>query len=433
MKEDEKRNLLLNECVRYLKKSSAFQKLLAGFREKYRSLGHWGGTVVLKELSREEKMDLGGFLAKDFLKKDDVRITASQMEKALSGTRFAELEWEEILEQYFGRPLITKKADLAAKNTQKDVFFKEILSLFGNADAGGWLQSVLTRHADGYSLIMQHYREDPLQLKKEMMDVLRAAEGLPAIEQGQRRKLLAVFAAEITGNPHAFDDGTFKDKLLRAFLKKKTGLQKVSGMPEAEYKKELYYQAGIIKDELSNDVLVYGICGWDDQGISHEGLEGFCRRREPVRLTLQTVGNLKSIAGADQRAYIVENPAVFSVLVDRYPEKSFVCGNGQLNLATYILLDKLVETTKLYYAGDYDPEGLLIAQNLKQRYEEKLIIWNYNVEWYQRYHADVILKETRLKKLDKIYVQELLELKEYMKREKKAAYQEAMLQAYVIG
>ena len=144
------------------------------------------------------------------------------------------------------------------------------------------------------------------------------------------------------------------------------------------------------------------------------------------------MGNLKSIAGTDQKAYIVENPAVFSVLIDRYPEKSFVCGNGQLNLATYILLDKLVETTKLYYAGDYDPEGLLIAQNLKQRYEEKLIIWNYNVEWYQRYHADVILKETRLKKLDKIYVQELLELKEYMKREKKAAYQEAMLQAYVI-
>lgn len=432
MKEDEKRNLLLNECVRYLKKSSAFQKLLAGFREKYRSLGHWGGTVVLKELSREERMDLGGFLAKDLLKKDDVRITASQMEKALSSTRFAELEWEEILEQYFGRPLITKKADLAAKNTQKDVFFKEILSLFENTGVGGWLQSVLTRHADGYSLIMQHYREDPLQLKKEMLDVLRAAEGLPAIEQGQRRKLLAVFAAEITGNPHAFDDGTFKDKLLRAFLKKKTGLQKMSGMPEAEYKKELYYQAGIIKDELSNDVLVYGICGWDDQGISHEGLEGFCRRREPVRLTLQTVGNLKSIAGTDQRAYIVENPAVFSVLVDRYPEKSFVCGNGQLNLATYILLDKLVETTKLYYAGDYDPEGLLIAQNLKQRYEEKLIIWNYNVEWYQRYHSDVILKETRLKKLDKIYVQELLKLKECIKREKKAAYQEVMLQGYVI-
>ena len=91
-----------------------------------------------------------------------------------------------------------------------------------------------------------------------------------------------------------------------------------------------------------------------------------------------------------------------------------------------------METTKLYYAGDYDPEGLLIAQNLKQRYEEKLIIWNYNVEWYQRYRSDVILKETRLKKLDKIYVQELLKLKECIKREKKAAYQEVMLQGYVI-
>ena len=38
------------------------------------------------------------------------------------------------------------------------------------------------------------------------------------------------------------------------------------------------------------------------------------------------------------------------------------------------------------------------------------------MEWYQRYRSDVILKETRLKKLDKIYVQELLKLKEMHKK-----------------
>ena len=161
-------------------------------------------------------------------------------------------------------------------------------------------------------------------------------------------------------------------------------------------------------------------------------MDGFCRRREPVRLTLQTVGNLETITGSDNRVYILENPAVFSVLIDRYPAQSYVCGNGQLNLATYLLLDKLAESAKLYYAGDYDPEGLLIAQNLKLRYGNDLILWNYDPEWYKRYHTDVVLKETRLKKLEKIHVQELLELKEQMKREKKAAYQEAMLQTYVM-
>ena len=166
--------------------------------------------------------------------------------------------------------------------------------------------------------------------------------------------------------------------------------------------------------------------------MSHEGLEGFCKRQEPVRLTLQTTGNLKRVAGKENRVYIVENPAVFSVLLDRYPEKAFVCGNGQLNLATYILLDKLAESTKLYYTGDYDPEGLLIAQNLKQRYGEILTLWNYDVEWYKRYCTDRILKETRIKKLEKIVLPELQELKKTMQIEKKAAYQEAMLKTYVI-
>ena len=109
MNGEEKKCLLLNECVTYFKKYPVFQKLLEGFWEKYRSLGHWGGTVTLKALSREEKADLGGFLAKDFIGRQVVRITAAQMENALKSTRFAEVEWTEILEQYFERSLVSKK------------------------------------------------------------------------------------------------------------------------------------------------------------------------------------------------------------------------------------------------------------------------------------------------------------------------------------
>ena len=432
MNETEKRHVLLKECVAYFKKSSAFQKLLEGFWDKYRSLGHWGGTVILKGLSREDKAALSGFLPKDFIGRQDVRITAVQMEKALKSTRFAELEWQEILEQYFEKPLVTKKADLAAKRTEKETFFDSLLAPYRDTDAGRWMESVLEHRMDGYGMILQHYREHPMRTKEKLQSVLRAGNGLPDLELGEERKLLAVFAANITGNPHAFDDGKFEERLLRIFLQRKTGFQKKSGMSETEYKNELYYHAGIIKDEVSNDVLVYGIRGWDDSGMIHEGMEGFCKRQEPIRLTLQTVGNLDQITGMDSGVYIVENPAVFSVLLDRYPEKSFVCGNGQLNLATYILLDKLAETTNLYYAGDYDPEGLLIAQNLKLRYGETLTLWNYNVEWYQRYHSNDILKETRIKKLEKIVLPELQALKTIIQTEKKAAYQEAMLETYTI-
>ncbi len=433
MIKEEKKQQLLDECTAYFKKSSAFKKLLDGFREKYRSLGHWGGTVVLKNLSRDEKTALGGFLTRDFMDTENVRITALQMEKALKSTRFAELEWYEILERYFEKSLITKKEDRAAKKEARESFFEEILMQYFDTDTGKWLESVLKQRGEGYGLISQHYRENPPDLKERLHTVLRGGNNLPNLNFGESRELLAVFAARITGNPHAFDDGMFEDKLLRIYLQKKTGFQKPSEMPEAEYKKELYYRAGIIKDEVSNDVLVYGIHGWDVNGTIHEGLEGFNIRREPIRLTLQTAANLKRAAGMENRVYIVENPAVFSVLINHYQEKSFICGNGQINLATYIMLDKLAESAELYYAGDYDPEGLLIAQNLKRRYEEALSLWNYETEWYERYRSDVVLKESRLKKLEKITLPELQELKKAMQIEKKAAYQEAMLQEYAIN
>lgn len=270
------------------------------------------------------------------------------------------------------------------------------------------------------------------ELKENLQAVLRAVDKVKRIEKGESRQLLAVFSAEITGNPHAFDEGTFQEKLLRIFLQGKTGLRKPDQMPEAEYKRELYFRAGIIKDQVSNDVLVYGIHGWDRQDRCHDGLEGFCGRKEPVRITLQTMANLERISGSGSCVYIVENPAVFSVLIDRYPVESFVCSNGQLNLAVYLMLDRLSEAGTLFYAGDYDPEGLLIAQNLKLRYGESMVLWNYNLEWYKKYHADAILNESRIKKLEKVTLPELEELKNAMQEYRHAAYQEAMLEEYEI-
>ena len=63
--------------------------------------------------------------------------------------------------------------------------------------------------------------------------------------------------------------------------------------------------------------------------------------------------------------------------------------SGSCNL---ILLDLLKENHTFHYAGDFDPEGLLIAQNLKERYGSKLTLWNYQVEWYEKYLSDTVLE-----------------------------------------
>ena len=48
-------------------------------------------------------------------------------------------------------------------------------------------------------------------------------------------------------------------------------------------------------------------------------------------------------------------------------------------------------------------------------------------DWYERYLSDVNLSEVRMRKLEKVYLPELLEVKMQMQKRKRAAYQEAML------
>ncbi len=279
-------------------------------------------------------------------------------------------------------------------------------------------------------------------MKKLLENVLDAIEKLPALSQEQgilsgRPELLPVFAAKITGDPHYFDQGTAGERLLSDFLesslekeKREPGSDRQS-LSAAEYKKKLFYEAGILKDELSNDVLVYGIRGRRKNGELHQGIQGFYEAREPLKLTLQTLGCLGEIRGTEgMPVYVVENPAVFSVLSQKYPENTFICGNGQVNLAVLVLMDKLAERHSFYYAGDFDPEGLLIAQRLKLRYKDRLSLWNYRKDLYEKYHSTVELSSERLKKLENIKAEELQEIKEILKRKKQAAYQETMLEEF---
>ena len=51
---------------------------------------------------------------------------------------------------------------------------------------------------------------------------------------------------------------------------------------------------------------------------------------------------------------------------------------------------------------------------------------------YEQNLSDVTLNKRRLKQLDQIFIEELQEIKEDMKYQKKAAYQEIMLENYIL-
>lgn len=422
-------NDLLEECMLYFKARPVYKKLFLKMRDKYVGLGHFGGTAMLTSLSREEKSQLGGFFQRDYTSNKTITISADLMKKCLESSKFAGLTWELILETYFGEPLQVKKEIELAESKRREDYFAEILESISDESGREWLRSILEEKKEGYLLITQLYKESPEELRSILTYVTTGIAKLKVFQDKKQKELLAVFSANVTGNPHYFDEGKTGEKLLFNYLGERNFDLKQEGLSRAEYKNRIYYEAGILKDEVSNDALAYGIHGWKPDGGLHEGIEGFLENREPVKLTLQTIGRLEKVCGQSSQVYVVENPAVFSVLIREYPQRTVICGNGQLRLAVLILMDKFSCDTVFWYAGDFDPEGLLIAQKLKVRYGERLKLCKYEADLYETYLSEVELSDRRMKKLEQVSVQELQEIREAMYKKRRSAYQESMMEA----
>lgn len=288
-------------------------------------------------------------------------------------------------------------------------------------------------------IILQKYKSDREELKLVLENIFKSIKFLPRISENYKedyQEILPIFAAKATGNPHYFDEGTYAEKLFSSFLIEHFQVKRDELSSYSEYKSKIWYEAGIIKDEVSNDVLVYGVKAIDNNDKKHLGIEDFANRNEPLRLTIFNMLRISKLFSYKidnnfQRIYIVENPAIFTLLIKRYPERTIICGNGQIRRAVLMALDLFDNTCKFYYSGDYDPEGLVIAQKLKNRYGERIVFWKYEVEVYKRTLSDVKLDESRLKKLEFISDSKLLPLKNEILMKKKAVYQEQIIQEFI--
>lgn len=410
----------MKECQSYFKSRSVYKKLFVKMREKYASLGHFGGRILLSGLTREEKEQLGGFVQKDYMGKRNVSISMQTLQNALKGSRFSAFTWEEILEEYFGEPLLVKKAVEQNKKRKKQEYFEQIVQNYAGERGRQWFSWMWKEKSAGYQILVQQYNQDSESLQELLCHLFSAVEQLPVFSQKTSR--LPVFAAQITGNPHYFDDGSTAGRLLLYFIQYYFDAEEVEGS-WTEKRSGLFYRAGILKDDLSNYVLTYGLRGSRKEGIEHAGLKGYFLMKEPVFITLLTLQGLEQIWG-NEIIYVVENPAVFSMLIEKYPEITVICTNGQLRLSALLLMDRLSEKSIFYYAGDFDPEGLLIAQNLKERYGERLVLWNYHPAYYEKMKSEVCLSSERLKKLERVHCEGLQEIRAALEEEKKAGYQE---------
>ena len=423
----------INEAVEYFKKKPVYEKLFNEFKKKYESHGKIGGIAVLTGLSTGDKEDISSFLMKDFTSEEEVRVSAKLFEKALLKSRFSSLTTLDIITHYFGIKLRTNKEKSEENEGKRAEYLAELTGYTDKAYIKEWLTGVFCTGADGAVVIARSYNADKNELKIILQKLIKAIPMLPYFQGGKKKELLAVFAAQAAGNPHFFDDNTLAGNLLTAFLRDYFRFGYEDYLSEAENRSNVLFKAGLIKDTLSNDVIAYGIRGKCVDGSLHQGMEGFLNQKEPVKLSLLTLANLEETFtnSVDRRVYIVENPAVFSILTSRFPEKAFICSYGQIRRAVFMLLDLFDKNIVFSYAGDFDPEGLLIAERLKKRYGDRLAFWKYESEMYIKYMSEEKLTKQRIKKLDGVRDAALLKIAELMREEGRAAYQESMLEEYL--
>ena len=451
---------LTSECVAFFKQHPVWKRVFAGFRSKYESYGRFSGKVVVTNLSPEDIEELEGFFGQNYHGKKSATISAEKFTKALSQSKFKEVTPEEILTAFFGEALMGKAEARVLREQRQQAIEQEFLECFSETPAGDMLEAfeVLIKSSTKSNIAQSDITQNnKVQSNKAQSDIAQSNKAhtnkehnnitdrhVEALEGWKRllwlcaqiynalpyrigeKQYLAVFAARLTGNPHAFDHGTTEGKLLYQVIQKdlvKREIQvEASKIFPAYQRQKSFLLSGILIDDISNYALLSNVHAIKKDGSLHKGIEGFCEEKNMVQVPLNVIAEWESIECKNNEIYIVENPSVFAMLCG---EKSCMCMNGQPRLAGLMVLELLARSgTKVYYSGDLDPEGLLIAQKLCQFYDGEFVYWHMKVEDYRACMSKETLSGRRMKMLENVTDEELTPVVHEMASYKMAGYQE---------
>ncbi len=452
------------ECGLYFRNQPEYGRIFKEMRKKWESLGRTAGRVTLAGGTEGEKKALERFLGRA-MEQGQIAFSLSEFEKALGETRYGDVSLKELLEEYFGEPMVGNQERRQQKKTRETEFWDGLEWETGAAEGErqlgeerqpeeevsgaekeaekdvraeiiGWIHEMREQKSQGYMVVMKEYQKSEESAKERIREIVRCLETCRSLSgregaDGYRWKgvRLAVLAAQATGNPHALDRQAVTGNLLSYVLCRRDG----SAFPEnARQWKELYEKNGIWVDELSSTVAAFGIHLMTAEGL-HPAYEGYWLRREPCIISLANLAHVRSAFGESEKIYIVENEMVFSELAGQLSEYpvTLLCTSGQPRTAVYKLMELLCEGcegTSFWYAGDMDPEGLDIAQRISSSFPGRVHIWRMSVKDYEKALSQEQVSGRRLEMMKNLVHPVLKRTAEKIRQQKKAGYQEMLLE-----
>ncbi|BCV24256.1 TIGR02679 family protein [Gelria sp. Kuro-4] len=403
---------------------SGLKRLWPAVKRKYEALGRVGGSVKLTALTPPEREAIGGLLALDLSGQAKCKVALARVDAALRASRFG-CTLVEALEVIYGADLKTRRDRRRAAAQAWEGFFAALEKTPRRKETARWLAELKAGRGAGYRTLLALYRRSREQALATLDTCLRALDRLPVWEISRTR--LPVFAAELTGNPHALDLNTSLGRLVLS------GITCVLGLGEtpltAAEQREAWRRAGLGDDDISSSVAVAGlkVRPHDPRAAIFAASQATAT---PLLLPLRFFQQETAWAAAP--VYVVENPTVFSAILDAadagWELPPLINVSGQPSVAALTLLDELAAAgAPIYYSGDFDWEGLQIGLRVAERCGSAFRPWFFDTRAYQAAPAGLPLTPTQAGRLAALSVPWDPQLPAAIRARGVVVYQEAMV------
>lgn len=420
----------MKKALELINSNKVYKKIFNEVYKKYKIYGKITGSFTLKATCKEEIEVLFNFDSR-VITDGKAKIKSRTVEE-LFNRKLENSTFQQLLVKVIGEELKTNKEVKIKEKDDEILFYEKIVKISKNGVGKKWFMHVLQERSYGYNVINRRYNQDKSsdkleELKSSLVLIINALNELPCLNNEYEN--IAVFAAIHTKDSHFFDNNFFTGRL---FIKALSFTFNKSEPTDINELNELYYEAGIIKDEISNHTTIYGLSGFDKDNKAIASINSFNNWKEPLQISVSNLLKIDYLKAINNTVFIFENPAVFHKILKKVEGNiSLICTSGQLNLSSYMILNKIKDLESIYYAGDFDPEGLLIAYKLKERYNDKLKFLCYSKENYLRCISNNIIDNARMKKLNKINCVDLEEIINKLNVNRRAAYQELLINDYI--
>ena len=398
------------ELSNYIKSKNGLVRMMKSLKDKYVSLSRVSGTIYLSDLSDEEKTQIGNLLGRR-IKDNNIKISFKELTRKINEGKFNGFEWIKLFKLYFNDDVYTKKEQREIYIDDESNFYKEFIDINRDKLFIDTLINIINTNESINRIVKKKYNKNKTKLKDELQNIILLLNNIPT-----KPIPLAVYSSKVTGNPHYLDLNKSNCTL---FLKILSVMKDIEYEEKTETKINILSEINVYTDPISNYVITYKLMG-------NNILNKLNKMEQILNLNLLNINKINKVYTKINKAFIFENPSILNSLMDL--NVPIIITSGMPNLSFYTLINKLVNSgTQLYYNGDFDPEGLLIANKLKEKYPS-INLFCYDEVDYKIALSKEKISESRLKKLDNVKSLELINIKELMKQNKLSAYQEQNLE-----